>query len=772
MTVWNTIETTLREIFEKRPITSSFQDIHKKVFSLATSSPQFEYDQLRKYLNAQVRAQLKALAELLRGNGGETQLLQRLVGEYDAHSFAILKYSHLFLHLDRHWCPAQRLNGVVALGREIFGTVFLDPSIPIASAISERFLHAVDRERRGEDATSHLLLRSICTMLLEVGHQTTLKTVVIDPFMVRSIAFFEEESSQLLSTLPAPRYIQQYRERVALEAARCGNVFPNYRYTTMVLQAMAQRYLAGPKVYILEQPGAGGMKALVANWQLSDIKIIFGAMSDIGEGKDVVDIVCQHLLTEFANIASPPKVDSAAAAAEKETTAETGGGGGEKKGVPPAAITPARAAAAVMDRCMDLLKKSRELIKTCFVLDSGVGDRNAEAAVGKVTDALINSDDIISEQLAIHHDAVLRSQPTEEELERTCENIGSVFMRLKNKDVFEHTMKEYLARRMLVGSKAQSTEEEHKESILINLLKREVGSAVTSKFEGMFHDKRTSEELVATFHRKLESRGEKLPLELDVVVITSGLWPPLPMIQVSSVPRELMRSVQLFCAFYVGMHKGRRLDFLYSQGSIDIKLNICGMRKKCELNVPTFCLPVLTLFQGDDQYKIKEIAEKAGLTEHEAARAVATLSRSTPHYSGVIVTDTQGLSAASNVKFNTMFKTQVGKIKMVAAVSRAPPASADNKLNADGSKGTAVSVDRSPEHIIEEERKFRIDATVVRLMKARRVMQHTALINETIAMLKKSFLATAKQVKTRCESLLDRDFLMRTDEGDGYIYKA
>lgn len=789
---WSVVETTLREIFNKQPITGSFQVLHKIVFTLATSSPQYEYDQLKKFLRALVSSQRdeQVAPVLARGDGGGA-VLQRLASVYENFAFAILKYSHLFLHLDRHWCPAQRQAGVVPIGRDIFGQVMIlpvdalalssnvlasDPGLrtraSIITSITTGFLEAIRRERDGEDAADHNLLKNVCSMLLEVGHQTTLNRLIVDPFLKASLQFFEAEASRLLAALPAPEYLLKYQERSQMESSRCQNVFPNYRYTQAVLDAMTNTYIKSRKNDILNQPGGGGLKMLAAEWKLREIATVYKALSAIQCGNEVVAIVCEHLLSEFNRIAAPPKPQQQMPA--------------DPSGTKPNPNTPAQSAKEVMGRCMSLLDKAKDLVDRCFVLENGKRDRSSEAQVNKTVEMILNADDSISEQLAIHHDATIRAQPTDDELEKCCEDICSVFSRLRNKDVFELVMKTFLAKRMLMVSKSQ-TEEEHKERILINMLKREVGSAVTSKFEGMFHDKRTSEEVCATFHRKLEARAEKMPVDIDVVVVTDGLWPQLPVLPLQHVPKEIQRSIQLFSHFYMGLHKGRRLDFLYSQGTAEVRLNVPKLRKPYELNIPTFCLPVLLLFQTDDvRLTPTQIAEQVGMTPQDTSRAIASLSRATQLSTGVLNIENPSapsqsvttaptnavLTANSIVSYNQGFKSRTNKVKFAAAQQKAAAGGGSSSSASGGITGDGIGGNKSAKEIVEEDRKFRIDATIVRIMKSRRAMNHSLLVTEAITALKSGFAATPAQIKHRIENLIDREFLIRNEEGDGYIYKA
>lgn len=64
-----------------------------------------------------------------------------------------------------------------------------------------------------------------------------------------------------------------------------------------------------------------------------------------------------------------------------------------------------------------------------------------------------------------------------------------------------------------------------------------------------------------------------------------------------------------------------------------------------------------------------------------------------------------------------------------------------------------------------------IDATVVRIMKARKTLKHNDLLQMVIEQVT-LFKAQPKMTKTRIESLIERDYLERDKNEKGtYVYK-
>jgi cullin 3 len=85
-----------------------------------------------------------------------------------------------------------------------------------------------------------------------------------------------------------------------------------------------------------------------------------------------------------------------------------------------------------------------------------------------------------------------------------------------------------------------------------------------------------------------------------------------------------------------------------------------------------------------------------------------------------------------------------------------------------GLMGASKARDKEAEDVskkVLEERKINIDATIVRVMKSRKELDHKTLVNEVILILAARFAPKPAIIKKQIESLIAREYLERTGEG-------
>ncbi|CAF0964096.1 unnamed protein product [Rotaria sordida] len=355
-----------------------------------------------------------------------------------------------------------------------------------------------------------------------------------------------------------------------------------------------------------------------------------------------------------------------------------------------------------------------------------------------------------AELIAKAVDARLRSgnkEASEEELEKILDKLLILFRFIHGKDVFEAFYKKDLAKRLLVGKSASVDAEK---SMLLKL-KQECGNVFTSKLEGMFKDMELSKDIMTAFEQHWHSREVPGNISMFVSVLTMGFWPTYQPVS-AILPAELCHLQEIFTKFYLSKHTGRKLQWQYS---LDHCLLKGWLKEKTikEFQVSLYQALVLLLFNQHIDLSYKDIQEHTKIQEAELQRTLQSLA-----CGKIRLLNKKPLSKDINVNdrftLNTSFDHKLIRIK----------------INQVQLKETPEENTSTTERVVQD-RHYQIDAAVVRIMKTRKTLAHAQLISEVFAQLK--FPISTGIVKTRIESLLEREYMKRSsDNANVYEYVA
>ncbi|KAF9404479.1 Cullin-4, partial [Podila epigama] len=352
-----------------------------------------------------------------------------------------------------------------------------------------------------------------------------------------------------------------------------------------------------------------------------------------------------------------------------------------------------------------------------------------------------------AELVAKYLDMRLRSgnkDLTDEELESTLDRVLILFRYIQGKDVFEAFYKRDLAKRLLLNKSASFDAEKS----MLSKLKAECGSGFTTKLEGMFKDMDTSKDIMINF-RSSKMYNNIQGLELTVNVLTQGNWPTYPVAE-ANIPPKISQYQEVFREFYLSKHKGKRLMWQNSLGHSVVRATFPLGTKELQLSL--FQAITVLLFNdiGDSSLSYNEIHELTKIDHKELSRTLQSLACGKYR---VLVKHpkSKDVSPSDTFKFNEDFSASLTRIK----------------INSIQLKETPEENSSTNERIFQD-RQFQVDAAVVRIMKTRKQLSHTALISELFEQLK--FAIKPSDLKKRIESLIDRDYLER-DKSDSTVYK-
>ena len=307
----------------------------------------------------------------------------------------------------------------------------------------------------------------------------------------------------------------------------------------------------------------------------------------------------------------------------------------------------------------------------------------------------------------------------------------------------------------------------------------------------MFRDIETSKEVNAKYMLVNESG-----CFTEFSILTKSNWPTEENVDIDALLPATLKSDKVdFEKWYVKNHDGRKLAWQSNLGVVTLAFE-GSQKKKHEVEVGPYQALVLLLFsdEGVNKLSFKEICEKLGRKseneEIEKDEKKDDTEEKTEKKSSNPDKIVPGVpNAALNNAVHSLIFAKPGQRVLMRDISekgKKPVVDAgtvvvfNKKFVNDKFKFKIGSVEapkvdkkeqKEMQKAIAEDRSFRLDAIVVRIMKTKKSLSHNDLMVEVKNEVGTAFEVVPALVKKRIENLISRDFLSRTDD-QGYEYQA
>jgi cullin 3 len=570
----------------------------------------------------------------------------------------------------------------------------------------------VTRERSG-DVIDRSLMRSITMMLVDLG-MDVYQDEFERSFLQTAAEAYQAEAQEYLVSCDCPDYLRKADKRLAEEVERVRNYMDpgsEAKITRVVETELIQKQMK-----MLMEMENSGFFALVEGGQYEDLGRMYSLFKRAPGGLDLLRSTMGDYIrsTGRALVQDPEKVKDP------------------------------------VEFVQQLLTQKDKF--DAIVLRSFQNDKAFQNTLNQAFEHFINLNQRSPEYISLFMDDKLRKGlkgTTEDEAEAVLDKVMMLFRYIQEKDIFEKYYKQHLAKRLLSG---RTVSDDAERSLLVKL-KTECGYQFTSKLESMFNDIKTSRDSMLQFKAYCTSSASAAQhdIDLSVQVLTTGSWPTQSAAQ-CSLPLEMERCCTGFQAYYLKAHSGRKLTWQTNMGSADLKA-VFGS-KRHELNVSTYQACILMLFNESETLSFSDVSAATGIPPAELKRNLQSLAcvkgknvlRKEPMGKEVEESDVFSVNDGFTSKF---YKVKVGTI--------------------------SAQRDSEPEKLetrqkVEEDRKPQIEAAIVRIMKARRVLDHNSIVTEVTRQLSARFLPNPTVIKKRIESLIEREFLER-DTTDRKLYR-
>ncbi|KAH0595536.1 hypothetical protein MHUMG1_06711 [Metarhizium humberi] len=792
---WNMLKEALRDIHNKSCGRLSFEELYRAAYKIVLKKkggvlyervkqfeeqwfaehviPKIEVLVTKSLINLGIDRNLASSVNERRQTG--EKFLKGLRDTWEDHNMSMNMTADILMYLDRGYTQ-QEPNRVpifattIALFRDHILRSCLNTNSTncVIDILISVILDQIDMEREG-DVIDRTLIRSCSRMLSclyegeDENESNKLYLTVFEPrFLSNSESFYAAECQRLLRESDSSTWLRHTQRRLHEEVDRCGTTIE--LETLPKVSAVIEEQLIAKHLSEFIALEGSGLKWMIDNDKISDLSILYRLISRVDDKKVAVRDILQKRVVELGlEIETALRnTDFSTAQADGDEPAE----GDKTKALNPAAQQTA-AAVKWVDDVLRLKDKFDNLLVQCFQDDLII-----QTCLTKSFSDFINMFARSSEYVSLFIDDNLKRGirgKTEAEVDVVLDKAIVLIRYLLDRDMFQTYYQRHLARRLLHGK----SESHDVEKQIISRMKQELGQQFTSKFEGMFRDLVTSSELTTTYrdHIRNVSDGEKV-IDLNVSVLTTNYWPQEVMGRQASIgdssritcnyPHEVQRMQASFEQFYLSSRNGRKLTWIGTTGSADIKCifpaipgksGALARERRYEINVPTFAMVVLMLFndlQDGESLSFEEIQAKTSISTPDLMRTLTAIAVAPK--SRVLAKDplTKSVKPGDKFAFNSSFQSKTVRIK-------APIINAVSKVeDSQERKTTEEKNNQTRAHIV--------DAAIVRIMKSRKELSHSQLVSEVLSQLVGRFKPEVSLIKKRIEDLIGREYLERPDE--------
>ncbi|XP_071038251.1 cullin-2 isoform X4 [Parasteatoda tepidariorum] len=730
--VWNILKETVEGVITLGDISRhTWNDRFTDVYTLCVAFPEplgdMLYQETKKYLEEHVKHLHKSVVSSQEG------LLAAYYQSWVEYSKGIGYLNKLYMYLNTQHIKKQRFNEAdLQYGRSDIGDQMLEIGELgldlwkkyMIEKLSDNLVHllleGIKQDRQGDSPPNQSVFHGVIQSFVQVEDYRKndnlfyYQEIFEKPFLIKTGEHYTLEANRLLQENDCSQYMEKVLQRLDEENLRSRKYLHPSSYPR-VTQECERRMVADHLQFL-----HGECKRMVEQESRRDLQHLYLLLKSIPSASDaLIQELQQHITKRGLDVVYNLKGDN----------------------VPQLFV----------ESLLEVHEKYSNLIKNVFS-----ADQQFIGALDKACSAVINYKGSSKfscrspELLAKYCDSLLKKNAktcTETEVESKLGQSITVFKYIDDKDVFQKFYARMLAKRLIYAQSMSMDAEE----TMINKLKQACGYEFTSKLHRMFTDVSVSGDLQGRFNQYLRDENVDLGINFSISVLQAGAW-PLGQTAISpfAIPLELEKSVQKFENFYNTRFNGRKLTWLHHLCNAELKLGY--LKKAYIVTMSTYQMAILLLYEKTDSLSYVDIQENTKLSDEQLSKQIQSLIESK-----LLISNTEKIDSQSSFSLNKDYSNKRTKFKLVAVIQK--------ETTQQEVEQTHVSVD--------EDRKLYLQAAIVRIMKARKVLRHNALIQEVISQSKNRFVPNISMIKKCIEALIDKQYIERTPNStDEYSYVA
>ncbi|KAG9048975.1 hypothetical protein FS837_011526 [Tulasnella sp. UAMH 9824] len=402
---------------------------------------------------------------------------------------------------------------------------------------------------------------------------------------------------------------------------------------------------------------------------------------------------------------------------------------------------------AYVDALLEVHAKSQEIVNRSFKGEAGFAaslDRACKDFVNKNT-ATGTSSTKSPELLAKHTDALLRKNNKvgdDKDLEDALNKVMTLFKYIEDKDVFQTFYTIRLSKRLIHGVSAS----DEAEASMIAKLKEACGFEYTKTLQRMFMDMSLSKDLTNSFREKMAQTHDEseLDVEFSVMVLGTNFWPLTAPRDEFVLPKDILPTYERFTRYFGHRHQGRKLIWLWNYSKNELRTSY--LKEKYILTCSSYQMAVLVQYNDQDTLSLDELLEATGIDKESLVQVLGVLVKAR-----ILINKEQ-----DQYDLNPSYKSKKIRVNINLPTKTEVKAESANVLKT-----------------VVEDRKYVIQATIVRVMKARKQLRNQQLIQEVTAQISQRFTPRVPDIKKAIDTLLQKGYIERVEgQPDLFNYVA
>ena len=710
----------------------------------------------------------KVLGKLRESAGNGEELLAAFEEVWRRWLVAMKQVKAIFGYLDRFYVARLRLRKVQQIGiRSFYDHVF----VHLKEDITVAFLEAVAKDRAkhlsahhdngsvirndevsagstcvdspeseseilqeegrsGSCGVTHALLRRVAIIFQKLGMDVYRDELEL-PLLQATERYLKSESEEWLTNHTASMYLYHVRAVVKAESWRVSQLLNESTMQKMV-DVCHQQLLAERLDCIISSDT--GCAFMLENGHKDELKLLFTLLSNVRCAMPRIAGCFRQYLLKKGNVLT--KDESLLNRSNLKRKGEN-----EKN---------------LTEAVLQLHEENCNLLSECFkghhAFHKALKDAFEEFLNLPIQGALD-----ISQIITDYLDRALRKLPQEMTLVSSTEEssrekyhnpslvrhlckVVDVFKYVNEKDVFAELYRKKMAKRLLL----ERTRSIAMESEIVEKIASTCGRPFASKLSGMLSDLRTTESFDDAWQKFLAEENVGLRFDVRVKALSAGFWPSYRS-ESLRLPACLTLARERFEEFYATKTSSRRLSWIHSLGSVWVKHDTGTV-----LMLNTFQACILLLFNTHQRLSVSQIAGHLGLEAAQVNKYVQSLC--VRKYQLLRCEEQNNGDHVLVVNDDFQSKRERVRVPMIPSLSKM------------GEKDKEKSYKK-----VYDDRKFAMDATLVRVMKASKKMEERDLIKEAIQELSVLFKVDSSMLRKRLKDLVEREYLASISSSYEYI---